>query len=58
MKFLLLTFGVVCGLFASCERHEFEGAGGTKQLHESHGAGHGADQSAGHGSEKDVKPAH
>ncbi len=33
---------VSVSLFAvSCERHEFEGPDGTKQLHEHHSAGHG-----------------
>ncbi|MEI6656715.1 MAG: hypothetical protein WCP45_18270 [Verrucomicrobiota bacterium] len=36
MKFLLLTF--TCACVISCERHEFEGNDGTRQLHESHAA--------------------
>jgi hypothetical protein len=37
MRFLLLTFATACAFSLSCERHEFDGAGGTKQLHQSHG---------------------
>ena len=38
MKFLSLLL-VAFSMFAiSCERHDFEGADGTKQLHEKHGA--------------------
>ncbi|MEI7910736.1 MAG: hypothetical protein WCK77_13955 [Verrucomicrobiota bacterium] len=40
MKFLLLTLAAACTLSLSCERHEFEGKDGTKQLQESHGAHH------------------
>lgn len=35
---LVLAIGL-CG--TSCERHEFDGKEGTKQLHEKHGADHG-----------------
>ncbi len=38
MKFLLLTLASACACSISCERHEFEGKDGTKQLQESHGA--------------------
>lgn len=38
MRFLLLTLAAACACSLSCERHEFEGKQGTKQLHESHGA--------------------
>jgi len=34
---LMLAAAAFCGL--SCERHEFEGPDGTKQLHQ-HGKGH------------------
>ena len=40
MKFLLLTLAAACALSLSCERHEFEGKDGTKQLQESHGSHH------------------
>jgi hypothetical protein len=46
------------GLFISCERHEFDGPKGTKQLNEPHGHGaHGADAAHGDGHEKE-KEAH
>jgi hypothetical protein len=38
MKFLLLTLTTACAFSLSCERHEFEGKNGTKQLHEAHGS--------------------
>ena len=38
MKYLLMTLATACALTISCERHEFEGKHGTKQLHEPHGA--------------------
>jgi len=47
MKFLLLTLATVCACSLSCERHEFEGKNGTKQLQESHAA-----HEAGHGTHK------
>lgn len=40
MKFLPLTLAAACVFSLSCERHEFEGSNGTKQLHEAHGAHH------------------
>ena len=40
MKLLLLTLAAASALLISCERHEFEGKNGTKQLHEAHGAHH------------------
>lgn len=40
MKFLLLSLAAACVCSISCERHEFEGSNGTKQLQESHGAHH------------------
>lgn len=47
---LLVVAVAICGV--SCERHEFEGPNGTKQLHEhhsSHGdAEHHDDKDAGH----------
>lgn len=50
---------VAASLFAvSCERHDFEGPNGTKQLNESHGAAaHGKHgEASGHHDEK--KAAH
>jgi len=41
MKSTLLTLAASCAFLISCERHDFEGKNGTKQLHEAHGA-HGA----------------
>jgi hypothetical protein len=51
-KFHLMTLAIVGGLFISCERQEFEGPNGTKQLNEPHGthggkAAHG--ETSGHG---------
>jgi len=40
MKSLLLTLAASCAFLISCERHDFEGKNGTKQLHEAHGAHH------------------
>ncbi|MEI7956723.1 MAG: hypothetical protein WCJ66_16280 [Verrucomicrobiota bacterium] len=40
MKFLLPILATASAFFISCERHEFEGKNGTKQLHEAHGAHH------------------
>jgi hypothetical protein len=49
MKLFSLLVLAVAFAGVSCERHEFEGPNGTKQLHEPHGApGHGAD-AADHG---------
>ncbi|MEX1116805.1 MAG: hypothetical protein WEB53_16280 [Akkermansiaceae bacterium] len=42
MKFLSVLLVAVSVFAVSCERHEFEGPDGTKQLHEKHGA-HAAD---------------
>jgi hypothetical protein len=62
MKFFLIALGIASGLFISCERQEFEGPGGTKQLHEPHGgkgAAHGADHATdGATSHEDPKPSH
>lgn len=38
MKLFSLLIMAVALLGVSCERHEFEGPDGTKQLHEKHGA--------------------
>ncbi len=40
MKFLLPILAAVSAFSISCERHDFEGKNGTKQLHEAHGAHH------------------
>jgi hypothetical protein len=52
MKLFSLMLAAGSLLAVSCERHEFEGPQGTKQLNESH-AKHG--ESAGHGDQE--KPA-
>jgi hypothetical protein len=56
MKFFSILLVAVSLLGISCERHEFEGADGTKQLHEHHAA----HEPAGHaGAEhSDSKDAH
>ncbi len=61
MKFFSLPLVLLVATFvfaASCERHEFEGPDGTKQLHQKHSAhvpGHKAEDGAEpHGE----KPAH
>ncbi|RYD21387.1 MAG: hypothetical protein EOP88_11570 [Verrucomicrobiaceae bacterium] len=41
MKSLSILLVAISVFAVSCERHEFEGPDGTKQLHEHHGAGHG-----------------
>jgi|694.fasta_scaffold40890_4 hypothetical protein len=38
-RFSSLILVLVCLVGISCERHEFEGPNGTKQLHK-HGSGH------------------
>lgn len=65
MKFFLITLGIASGLFVSCERQEFEGPGGTKQLHESHaapgaahGTAHGADPAAKEAAHEAPKAGH
>ena len=40
MNLPLLTLAAACAFSLSCERHDFEGKGGTKQLQQSHGAHH------------------
>jgi hypothetical protein len=39
MKLFSILLVVVCGFAVSCERHDFEGPNGTKQLNEHHAAG-------------------
>jgi hypothetical protein len=55
MKFFSILLVAVSVFAVSCERHEFEGPDGTKQLHEHHGA-HAA-EGAEH-TEKAGEPAH
>jgi hypothetical protein len=54
--FLLVVAVAVSGV--SCERHEFEGPGGTKQLHEHHGSGSHGDGEAHADEAHGEKPAH
>ena len=51
MKRFSLLLAAIAFFSASCERHEFEGPNGTKQLHEHghHGDHHGDD----HGKDKE-----
>jgi len=56
MKFFLLTLAAACACSISCERHEFEGKNGTKQLQESHGAHH-PDHGSGAAHDKDKPDA-
>ena len=46
MKFLTIPLVAVFLVGVSCERHDFEGPDGTKQLNMKHG---GAHDTAGHG---------
>ncbi|MEO7101018.1 MAG: hypothetical protein ABI162_16800 [Luteolibacter sp.] len=62
MKFFPILLVAVSVFAVSCERHEFEGPDGTKQLHEHHGAhaaepGEHAAEHAEH-TEKAAEPAH
>jgi hypothetical protein len=43
MKFLPMLLAAASLFAVSCERHEFEGEHGTKQLHSGHGS-HSGDQ--------------
>ncbi|MCX6846655.1 MAG: hypothetical protein NTU84_08885 [Verrucomicrobia bacterium] len=52
-SFLILV--VTCLVGISCERHEFEGPNGTKQLHK-HGSGHSDEHADSHA--EDHKAAH
>jgi len=47
MKLFSLLIVAVAFAGVSCERHEFEGPDGTKQLHEPHGAHHADDHGGG-----------
>lgn len=60
MKLHLMILALVGGLFMSCERHEFEGPQGTKQLNEPHGghAGHGGHDAATTQDEPDAAATH
>ncbi|MEO5713971.1 MAG: hypothetical protein ABIT37_10840 [Luteolibacter sp.] len=59
MKFFPILLVAVSVFGVSCERHEFEGPDGTKQLHEHHGAhpAEHAEAGAEH-AEKAAEPAH
>lgn len=48
MKFFSILLVAVSLLGVSCERHEFEGPDGTKQLHEHHAAAGSHEESAEH----------
>ena len=48
--FSSLILVVACFVGISCERHEFEGPNGTKQLHK-HGSGHSDAHAEDHGGE-------
>lgn len=48
MKSFSILLVAVSAFAVSCERHEFEGPDGTKQLHEHHGAGHDDSEHASH----------
>lgn len=62
MKLFSLLVVAVAFSGVSCERHEFEGPNGTKQLHEHHGASHAehAEHSGGEGhmEPSEEAPAH
>jgi hypothetical protein len=63
MKLFSLLVLAVAFAGVSCERHEFEGPNGTKQLHEhssTHGTAANHGDQADHGAEKaqEEKPAH
>ena len=48
MKFFSILVAAVSLVGVSCERHEFEGPNGTKQLNEPHGAASSEHGAAGH----------
>jgi hypothetical protein len=48
MKFFSILVAAVSLVGVSCERHEFEGPNGTKQLNEPHGAASSGHQAVGH----------
>jgi hypothetical protein len=53
MKLLAILLTSASLLAVSCERHEFEGKDGTKQLHEHHASGgHAADHAPAHHADK------
>lgn len=58
MKLIFLFLATISILGVSCERHEFEGPNGTKQLHKPHGGGHGAEDHHGEEHASDKKDAH
>ena len=57
--FSVLLLAISCGII-SCERHEFEGPDGTKQLHQHHAAdgGHAAENGHGAKHETPATPGH
>lgn len=55
-RLALLTLLIAAGLGA-CERHEFDGPNGTKQLHEHHDSP-GTHATGEHHSDGDEAPAH
>ena len=57
MKFFPLLLVAVSFFSVSCERHEFEGPDGTKQLHQKHGA-HDAHADAEHAGHPEKPAAH
>lgn len=57
MKLFPLMLAAGSLVVVSCERHEFEGPNGTKQLNETH-AKHGEAAGHGHTEEDPEKPAH
>lgn len=57
MKFFPLLLVAVSFFGVSCERHEFEGPDGTKQLHQKHGA-HDAHADAEHAGHPEKPAAH
>jgi len=56
-RFSSLILVLVCLVGISCERHEFEGPNGTKQLHK-HGSGHSDKHAHGDDHAEDHKAAH
>lgn len=60
MKLFSLLLAAIAFSGVSCERHEFEGPDGTKQLHEHTAASHGdaAEHMEETGKTHEEKPAH
>jgi hypothetical protein len=60
MKFFFSLLLAVSACAVSCERHDFEGPKGTKQLNEAHGSAASHDEhpaAAGHSEHSEEKPA-